>query len=75
MMNPEHLSNSIRCNNPEQSRIAMQKLTSLINFCSASGFPNDVGPTFCNASLTAQKKKKTDVRPIAVGEVFRRFVA
>ena len=75
MMYPEHLSNAIRCNNPEQSRIAMQKLTSLINFCSASGFPNDVGPTFCNASLTALTKKKTGVRPIAVEEVFRRLVA
>ena len=42
MMYPEQLSNAIRCINPEQSRIAMQKLTSLINFCSASGFPNDV---------------------------------
>ena len=44
------------------------------NICSACGFPNDVGPTFCNASLTALKKKKTGVRPLAVGEIFRRLV-
>ena len=74
-MYPENLSNAIRCNNPEQSRIAIQKLTNRINFCSASGFPNDVGSTFCNASLTALKKNKTGVRPTAVGEVFRRLVA
>ena len=74
MMYPEHFSNAIRCNNPEQSRIAMQKLTSLVNFCSASGLPTDVGQTSCNASLTALKKK-TGVRPIAVGEIFRRLVA
>ena len=51
------------------------KNTNLIIFCSASGFPNDVGPTFCNASLTAFKKRKTGARPIAVGEVFSRIVA
>ena len=73
MMYPEHLSNAIGCNNPEQSRMAIQKLTRLINFCSASGFPNHFGPTLCNASLTALKKK-IGVRPIAVGEVFRRLV-
>ena len=75
MMYPEHLSSAIRCNNPEQSRIAMQNLTSLINFFSASRLPNDIGPTFCNASLTTLKKRKTAVRPIAVGEVFHRLMA
>ena len=72
---PEHLSNAIRCNRPEESRIAMQKLTRLINFCSGSSLPNDVGPTFCNASLTVMKKRKAGVRLIAVGEFFRRLVA
>ena len=72
VMYPEHLSNVIRCNNPVAT--TLQKLTSLINFCSASGFPIEVGPTFCSASLTALKKK-TVVRPIAVRELFHRLVA
>ena len=33
------------------------------------------GTTFLSASLTALKKFKGGVRPIAVGEVFRRLVA
>ena len=36
--------------------------------------PGDIA-TFCNASLTALKKKKTGVRTIDVGEVFRHLVA
>ena len=72
LMYPAHLSNAVRCNKPEQSRSAMQIHTSLINFC---GIPEDVGPTFCNASPTALKKKETGVRPIAVGEVLRRLMA
>ena len=75
MMYPDRLSNAILCNNLEQSRIAMQKATSLINFSSASGFPNDIGPTFCNSSLTAMKKEKTGVQPPALGKVFRRLLA
>ena len=37
--------------------------------------PSFVAPTFCSASLTALKKTKRGVRPIAVGEVFRRLIA
>ena len=51
----------------------MKKLTSLISFYSVSGFPNDAGPQFYNASPTALIKKKTDVGHTAVGEVFRRL--
>ena len=75
MMYAEHLSNAVRCNNPEKSRVTMQKLTSLMKFCSSSGFPNDVGQTLCNYSEAALKKKKTGVRSIAVGKNFRRLGA
>ena len=34
-----------------------------------------VAPVFCSASLTALKKLKGDVRPIAVGEVLQHLVA
>ena len=34
-----------------------------------------MAPALCSATLTALNKKKTAVRPIAVGEVIRRLVA
>ena len=37
--------------------------------------PSFVAPSFCRASLTALKQKKSAVRPIAVGEIIRRLVA
>ena len=62
-MYPEHLLHAINCSISDQSKRAMNSLTSF------------VAPAFCSATLTALNKKKTGIRPIAVGEVIRRLVA
>ena len=54
---------------------AMNSLTKLVNLASRGQLPSFVAPAFCSATLTALNKKKTGIRPIAVGEVIRRLVA
>ena len=46
-----------------------------MNLGSRGQLTNFVAPAFCSATLTALNKKKTGIRPIAVGEVIRRLVA
>ena len=46
-----------------------------MNLASRDQLPVSVAPVFCSASLTALKKLKGGVRPIAVGEVLWRLVA
>ena len=53
----------------------MNSLTKLVTLASRGQLPSFVAPAFCSATLTALNKKKTDIRPIAVGEVIRRLVA
>ena len=53
----------------------MNSLTKLVNMASRGQLPSFVAPAFCSATLTALNKKKTGIRPIAVGGVIRRLVA
>ena len=53
----------------------MNSLTNLVNLASRGQLPSFVAPAFCSATLTALNKKKTGIRPIAVGDVIRRLVA
>ena len=46
-----------------------------MNLASRGQLPSFLAPPFCSASLTALKKTKGGVRPIAVGEVFRCLIA
>ena len=46
-----------------------------MNLARRGQLPSLVAPTFCSASLTALKKTKGGVRPIAVGEVLRCLIA
>ena len=74
-MYPEHLLHAVTCAVPDQSKKSITSITKLVNLASRGQLPSFVAPTFCSASLTAQKKTKGGVRPIAVGEVFRRLIA
>ena len=74
-MYPEHLLHAINCSISDQSKRAMNSLTKLVNLASRGQLPSFVAPAFCSATLTALNKKKTGIRPIAVGEVIRRLVA
>ena len=74
-MYPEHLLHAINCSISDQSKRAMNSLTKLVNLASSGQLPSFVVPAFCSVTLTALNKKKTGIRPIAVGEVIRRLVA
>ena len=69
-MYPEHLLHAVTCSVPDQSNKSITSITKLVNLAGRGQFPSFVAPTFCSASLTALKKTKGGVRPIAVGEFF-----
>ena len=72
-MYPEHL-HAINCSISDQSKRAMNILIKLVNLASRGQIQILVVPAFCSAILTALNKKKTGIRPIAVGEVIRHLV-
>ena len=74
-MYPEHLLLAVNCGAPDQSKRAITSLTKFVNLASKGQLPKFVTPILCSATLTALKKLKGGVRPIAVGEVIRRLIA
>ena len=74
-MYPEHLLHAVTCAVPNQSRKSITSITKLVKLASRGQLPSFVAPNFSSGSFTALKKTKGDVRPIAVGEVFRRLIA
>ena len=74
-MYPEHLFHAINCSISDQSKRAINSPIKLVNLASKGKLPSFVAPAFCSDTLTAMNKKKTGIRPIAVGEVIRRLVA
>ena len=74
-MYPEHLLHAFNCAASDQSKQAITRMTKFVNLASRGQLAVSVAPVFCRASLTALKKLKGGVRPIAVSEVLRRLVA
>ena len=69
-MYPEHLLHAVNYCDPDQSKRAITSLTKLVNLASRGQLPEFVAPILCIATLTALKKLKDGVHPIAVGEAF-----
>ena len=74
-MYPEHLLHAVMCGVSDQSKKSTTNITKLVNLASTGQLPSFVAPTFCSTLLTALKKTKRRVRPIAVGEILRRLIA
>ena len=74
-MYPEHLLHDVYCGAPDQSKRAITSLTKFVNLASRGELPEFVAHILCSATLTALKKLKGGVRPIAVGEVIRGLIA
>jgi hypothetical protein len=55
--------------------VLLESLTKLGTSLASGKLPDDVRDLFCAARLIALPKKPTGVRPIAVGETFRRLAA
>ena len=64
----EHLRRNER--NSQSVGKSIKNHTKLVNLASRGQLPPLFDPIFCSASLTALKKTKRGVRPIAVAEVF-----
>ena len=54
---------------------SLPSLTEFVNLASRGQLPELVAPILCSATLTALKKLKGGVRPIAVEEVIQRLIA
>ena len=74
-MFPEHLQHAVDCTAPDRSEFALKAITKFVNIGSNSHFPVFISKALCCASLKALSKKKSGVRPIAVGELLRRLIA
>ena len=70
----QHSKDAITCRCPIAAEHALEKLTRLTNVLAAGECPLELVPFLAGAPLTALRKKDDSVRPIAVGETFRRLV-
>lgn len=69
-----HLKDGIRCPSPLSAN-NLRWLTQFTSLLSSGSAPQFVAPHLCGASLLASKKKSGRLRPIAIGEVFRRLTS
>ena len=74
-MYPEHLLHAVYCGTLDQSKRAITSLTKINKLASRGQLPENVAPILCSATVTALKKLRGGVRPIAVGQVIRRLIA
>ena len=70
-----HLKEAISCTSPTSADKTLSSLTELANLFVSGRAPREAYNGLCAVNLFAVKKKTGGIRPIAVGEVFRRLVA
>ena len=71
-LRPIHLKN---CLSTEHRDEVLEQSCTLINTLAKGSAPISLAPFLAGANLTALPKKEDDVRPVAVGEVWRRLTA
>ena len=71
-LKPGHLKNLIGAT--EAGNRLLQSITRLSNFVLSNKIPEDIRPIFFGANLIAFSKKDNGIRPIAVGNTFRRLI-
>ena len=71
-LRPIHLKN---CISTEHRDEVLEHCTALINILAKGEAPAKIAPFIAGATLTALPKKNNDIRPVAVGEVWRRLTA
>ena len=71
-LRPIHLKN---CLTTEYRDEVLEQCTALINILAKGDAPMSLAPFLAGATLTALPKKDNGVRPVAVGEVWRRLTA
>ena len=71
-LRPVHIKN---CFSTEHRDEVLEHCTALINCLAKGDVPMSLAPFLAGATLTALPKKDNGVRPVALGEVWRRLVA
>ena len=71
-LRPIHLKN---CISTEHRDEVLERCCALLNVLAKGEAPSGLAPFLAGATLTALPKKDDDIRPVAVGEVWRRLTA
>lgn len=71
-LKPIHLKNSLTTEHRDE---VLEKCSSLVNILAKGEAPDYLAPFLAGAALTALPKKDNGLRPVAVGEVWRRLTA
>ena len=71
----EHLKVMLKNNVPNREDRVIGSITDLVNCMAAGKVPDVVAPYLCGATLHAGLKKDGGIRPIAVGNIFRRLTS
>ena len=71
-LRPIHLKN---CLSTEHRDETVERCTALVNLLAKGDAPESLAPFLAGGNLTALPKKDNGIRPIAVGEVWRRLTA
>lgn len=74
-MRPQILKDLVGCNQGEVGEDLIKAITAFLNLIMDGGVPPTICPILYGASLTALKKKTGGIRPIAVGNTWRRLAA
>ncbi|XP_008486032.1 uncharacterized protein LOC103522716, partial [Diaphorina citri] len=74
-MRPQYLKDVTSKSAGEAGCRALSAITNLCNFLLSGNLPDDLCPLLYGASLCALKKKDGGLRPIAVGNTFRRLTS
>ena len=75
LLEPQHLKDLIAKPGGEAASRLLKSITRLCNFMLSGKVPEEVLPYIYGASLFALSKPNDDVRPIAVGTVYRRIAS
>ena len=70
-----HIKDAVGCPSPDVRSKVLASITKCISLLLSGSTPSVVRPNLCGASLFACKKKTGGIRPIAVGEVWRRLAS
>lgn len=73
LLEPQHLKDFLSKSCGETANSLLKSLTRLCNLMLSGKVPEEVVPFLYGASLTALSKANSDIRPIAVGTVYRRL--
>jgi hypothetical protein len=71
-LRPIHLKDCIETAHRDE---ILQHVTALVNLLANGDAPESLAPFLAGAGLTAFPKKDDDIRPVAVGETWRRLTA